>query len=209
MEQWQERLQVFLRIPKHEIGIIGQGKTKIGKQITITTIQSLSKQIELIQNQFGTILVDECHHIPAETFRNTIEKLGTFYLYGLTATPFRKHNDDKLIFTFLGEIISEVVNVEIENFKHTQIVVRNTNLDIPFNSKTDSFETLSKILVHDSERNKLILNDIKTELSKGKQIAIITERKEHIEALYLFLKQSYEVITLSGDDSDAKRKLKW
>ncbi|MCD9577508.1 DEAD/DEAH box helicase [Flavobacterium soyae] len=209
LEQWQERVQAFLGIPKHEIGIIGQGKAKIGKQITIATIQSLPKQTEQIQNQFGTILVDECHHIPAETFRNTIEKLGTFYLYGLTATPFRKYNDDKLIFAFLGEIISEVVSKEIENFKHAQIIVRNTNLEIPFNSKTDNFETLSKILVHDSERNKLILNDIKTELSKGKQIAIITERKEHIKALYLFLKQSYEIITLSGDDSDANKKIKW
>ena len=209
LEQWQERVQVFLGIPKHEIGIIGQGKTKIGKQITIATIQSLSKQIEQIQNQFGTILVDECHHIPAETFRNTIEKLNTFYLYGLTATPFRKYNDDKLIFAFLGDIISEVASNEIENFKHAQIIVRNTDLHVPFNSKMDNFETLSKILVHDSERNKLILNDIKNELSKGKRISIITERKEHIDTLYLFLKQSYEVITLSGDDSDANKKSKW
>ena len=182
---------------------------KIGEQITIATIQSLPKQIEQIQNQFGTILVDECHHIPAETFRNTIEKLETFYLYGLTATPFRKYNDDKLIFAFIGDIISEIANNEIENFKHAQIIVRNTDLDVPFSSKTDNFETLSKILVHDSERNKLILNDIKNELSKGKRITIITERKEHIDTLYLFLKQSYEVITLSGDDTESNRKSKW
>jgi superfamily II DNA or RNA helicase len=209
LEQWQERIQAFLGIPKHEIGIIGLGKTKIGKYITIATIQSLSKQIEQIRNQFGIILVDECHHIPAETFRQTIEKLDTYYLYGLTATPFRKHNDDKLIFAFLGEIISEISTTDIENFKHAQVIVRNTNLNIPFNSKTDSFETLSKILVHDSERNKLIVNDIEDELSKGKRIAIITERKEHIDSLYVFLKQSYELITLSGEDSENSRKSKW
>lgn len=209
LEQWQERIQAFLGIPKHEIGIIGQGKTKIGKQITIATIQSLPKQVEQIQNQFGTILVDECHHIPAKTFRHTIDKLESFYLYGLTATPFRKYNDDKLIFAFLGEIILEISSNEIENFKHAQIIVRNTNLDVPFNSKTDNFEILSKTLVHDSERNKLIIKDIENELSKGKRIAIITERKEHIDTLYLFLKQSYEVITLSGDDSDSIKKSKW
>lgn len=209
LEQWLERVQTFLGIPRHEIGIIGQGKTKIGNHITIATIQSLPKQIENLQNQFGIILVDECHHIPAQSFRKTIEKLKTFYLYGLTATPFRKYNDDKLIFVFLGEVISEVVSAEIENFKHAQIIVKNTNLDVPFNSKTDNFETLSKILVHDSERNKLILNDIKQELSKGKKIAIITERKEHIDTLYLFLNHTYEIITLSGDDSEINRKLKW
>lgn len=209
LEQWQDRIQAFLGIPKHEIGIIGQGKAKMGKQITIATIQSLSKQIEQVQNQFGTILVDECHHIPAETFRSTIEKLETFFLYGLTATPFRKYNDDKLIFAFLGEVISEVTSNEIESFKHAQIVVRNTDLDVPFNSKTDNFETLSKILVHDSERNKLILKDVKSELSKGNRVAIITERKEHIDSLYLFMKQSYEVVTLSGDDSESNKKAKW
>ncbi|AJW62911.1 Type III restriction enzyme, res subunit [Elizabethkingia miricola] len=209
LEQWQERVHAFIGIPKHEIGIIGQGKSKIGKHVTIGTIQSLPKHIEQVKNQFGMILIDECHHIPAETFRNTIGKLDTFYLYGMTATPFRKYNDDKLIFVFLGDIISELVNTEIENFKHAQIIVRNTNLDIPFNSKTDNFETVSKILVHDSERNKLILNDIKVELSKGKRIAIITERKEHIDTLYLFLKQFYEVITLSGDDTENNRKSKW
>lgn len=209
LEQWQERIQAFLAIPKNEIGIIGQGKAKIGKQITIATIQSLPKQIEQVLNQFGTIILDECHHIPAETFRNTIEKLKTFYLYGLTATPFRKYNDEKLIFAFLGEKISEISSNEIENFKHAQIIVKNTNLVVPFNSKTDSFETLSKILVHDSERNKLILNDIKSEILKRKRIAIITERKEHIDTLYLYLKQSYEVVTLSGDDSETIRTHKW
>lgn len=209
LEQWQERIQAFLGIPKHEIGIIGKGKKSIGKQVTIATIQSLSKVAELTQNQFGVILVDECHHIPAETFHNALEKIETYYLYGLTATPFRKYNDGKLIFSYLGDVISEVKSDEIESFKHPQIIVRNTNLDVPFNSKTDNFEILAKILVHDSERNKLILNDINRELSKGKRIVIITERKEHIDTFYLFLKRSYEVITLSGDDSEDNRKSKW
>ncbi|MGI6321581.1 MAG: DEAD/DEAH box helicase [Bacteroidales bacterium] len=74
---------------------------------------------------------------------------------------------------------------------------------------TDNFETLSKILVHDTSRNKLILNDVQTELNQGKKAVIITERKEHIETLNLFLKQSYETITLSGNDTDSSMKAKW
>lgn len=209
LEQWIERVEAFIGIPKQDISIIGQGKIKIGKQITVATIQSLPKHLEEIQNQFGTIIVDECHHIPAETFRNTIEKLNTFYLYGLTATPFRKYNDGKLIFIHLGEIIANIQPTEIENYKQARIIIRNTELDVPYNSKTDNFETLSKILVHDSTRNKLILNDVQTELNQGKKVVIITERKEHIETLYLFLKQSYEVVTLSGEDSENNKKSKW
>lgn len=209
LEQWVERIEVFFGIPKKDIGIIGQGKSKIGKQITVSTIQSLPKQLDKIQNQFGTIIVDECHHIPAETFRNIIEKLNTFYLYGLTATPFRKYNDGKLIFTHLGEMIANIQPTEIENYKQAKIIIRNTELDIPYNSKMDNFEALSKILVHDSSRNKLILKDVQSELNQGKKVVIITERKEHIETLYLFLKQSYETITLSGDDTENSKKTKW
>lgn len=212
-EQWIERIQTFLGIPKHEIGKIGQGKNKAGKRITVAMIQSLSKELENekneIKNSFGTIIVDECHHIPAESFRNTISKLNTFYLFGLTATPFRKYNDGKLIFIHLGEVISEVKPQDIGAHSQTKIIIRNTELDVPFNSKTDNFETLSKILIHDSARNKLILEDVTSELRKGKKAVIITERKEHIDSLYQFLKQSYETITLSGDDSETNRHQKW
>lgn len=209
LQQWAERIEAFLGIPKRDIGIIGQGKSKIGKQITVATVQSLPKQIESIQNQFGTIIVDECHHIPAETFRNTIEKLQAYYLYGMTATPFRKFNDGKMIFTHLGEIIANILPTEIENCKHAKIIIRNTKLDVPHNSKTDNFEALSKILVHDTARNKLIVDNVKTELNHGKKVVVITERKEHIDTLYLFLKQSYEVITLSGEDTETSKKAKW
>lgn len=209
VEQWIERIETFLGIPKSEIGKIGQGKNKIGNRITVATIQSLPKQIGNIETAFGTIIIDECHHIPAETFRSTIEKLHTFYLYGLTATPFRKYSDGKLIFTQIGEIIATIKPNEIESFKQAKIVIHNTELDVPYNSKTDSFETLSKILIHDSTRNKLILKDVKRELNTGKKVVIITERKEHIDSLNQFLKQSYEVVTLSGEDSENNRKSKW
>lgn len=209
LEQWTERIEAFLGIPKKEIGIIGLGKSKLGKQVTVATIQSLPKQLETLQDQFGTIIVDECHHIPAETFRNTIEKLHTYYLYGLTATPFRKYSDGKIIFTHLGEIIANIQPTEVENYKQPKIIIRSTELDIPYNSKIDNFETLSKILVHDSTRNKLILEDLKTELNQGKKAVIITERKEHIDTLCLFVKQLYEVITLSGEDSESSKKDKW
>lgn len=213
-DQWIERIETFLGIPKNEIGKIGQGKTKIGKQITVAMIQSVSKELdkpdgEKLLNAFGTIILDECHHIPAETFRNTISKLQTFYLYGLTATPFLKYNDSKLIFIHLGDVISEIKSNQISTAKKPKIIIRNTDLDVPFNSKTDKFETLSKILVHDSARNKVILQDVINELKSDKKVIIITERKEHIDSLYQYLKQSYEAITLSGEDSESSKNSKW
>jgi superfamily II DNA or RNA helicase len=211
LDQWVERIEAFLGIPKREIGVIGQGKVKIGEKITIGTIQSLPKLAGELgpKPSFGLIVVDECHHVPATTFRDTIGQLHTRYLYGLTATPFRKHSDGRLIFLYLGDIIFEIKPEEIITHRRAKILVRPTPLEVPFNPKTDAFEVLSKILIHDSTRNQLILRDIEKELKAGRKVVVITERKEHIDALYLYLKQRFEVITLSGDDTDHTRHQKW
>ncbi len=200
-----------MKIPKTEIGKIGQGKAKIGKQVTVAMIQSLSKKLDdpEISKTFKTIIIDECHHIPAKSYAATISKLSPYYQYGLTATPFRKNSAGKLIFAHLGELIAKIKPQDIETFKKARVIIRNTNLDVPFNSKTDTFETLSKVLIHDSARNKSIVDDITSEVNSGKRVVVITERKEHITTLYQFLKQKFEVITLCGDDSESDRNLKW
>jgi len=212
-EQWIDRIETFFGIPKKEIGKIGQGKMKIGKQITIALIQTLVKKIENgskeLKSAFGIVIIDECHHIPAKSFREAIHHLSPYYQYGMTATPFRKNNDEKLLFIYLGDIISEIKPHQIETYKKARLTIRNTSLNIPFNSKTDHFETLSKVLIHDSERNILILKDIYYELNKGRKIVIITERKEHIQVLYQYLKTKYEVIHISGEDNVASRNSKW
>ena len=214
VDQWMERIETFLGIPRHEIGRIGQGKSKTGSKITIATIQSLSKELtksegSKLTDLFGTIIVDECHHIPAKTYRESISKLSCYYLYGLTATPFRKYNDGRIIFYHLGDIIIEIKPTEIASYKQAKIIIQNTDLYIPFNSKTDQVETLSKILIHDTDRNNLILNAVVKELIQDRKVVIITERKEHIETLNQYLKQSYETVTLSGDDSATSRSSKW
>lgn len=212
-EQWINRIETFFGIPKREIGKIGQGKIKIGKHITVALIQTLGKKMadkdEQLTTAFGTIIIDECHHIPAKSFREIVHKFSPYYQYGLTATPFRKNNDEKLLFVYLGSIISQINPQDIDHFKKARIIIRDTNLNIPFNSKTDHFEILSKILIHDSERNDLILNDVKYELNIGKKVVLITERKEHVHVLYQYLKSQYEIIPISGEDSATSRTLKW
>lgn len=213
-DQWAERIEAFLGIPKQDIGKIGQGKTKIGKQVTIAMIQSLGKELqkpeaEKLVRSFGIIIVDECHHIAAETFKNAVSLFHSYYLYGLTATPFRKNSDDRLISVHLGEVISEMKSSDKGASEQPEIIIKNTALNVAYNAKTDRFETLSNILIHDSERNKLILKDVTYQLGSGKRVVILTERKEHIETLNQYLKQSFETVTLSGDDSESSRNAKW
>ena len=104
-DQWVDRIQSSLNIPKFQIGSIEGGRCEIGKEITVAMIQSMQTpnlpDTEKLYHAFGTIIVDECHHIPAKTFREIIRNFHSFYLYGLTATPIRKNKDEKLIFMHL------------------------------------------------------------------------------------------------------------
>ena len=133
------------------------------------------------------MIVDECHHIPAKTFREAIGKFQTFYLYGFTATPKRKHNDEKLIYAYLGPCISEVT-MEEKGEVNNQIIIRETQLSVPFDYKEDHYETLSKMLIFDTTRNQQIVDDLLREIHQQKKILVLTERKEHIQVLQLYLK---------------------
>ena len=211
-DQWIERIQSFLKIPKKDIGQIGNQKNKTGKKITVAMIQSLSrlKDFSQISSSFGTIIIDECHHIPAKSFREAIVNFNSFYLYGLTATPKRKNNDEKLIFVYIGNIIHLVNQKEFLSVKgvRPEINIKETGLFVPFDYKTDKYEIISQILIHDTQRNKLIIDDIKANANRFKTIIILTERKSHIDILNLYLKDLYETITIHGSDAESVRKSK-
>lgn len=211
-DQWMERIQSFLKIPKHEIGQIGNQKFKVGKEITVSMIQSLTRSDEIskIAHSFGTIIVDECHHIPAKSFREAIVNFNSFYLYGLTATPKRKNNDEKLIYVYIGNILYNAEQIEQiqQNKTKAEINIRETALYAPFDYKIDKYEDISRILIHDTQRNSLIIDDLEKNVGRFKTVLVLTERKAHVDILNLYLKDKFETITIHGDDSEKSRKSK-
>lgn len=217
LDQWVDRLQTYLGIPKAHIGCFSGTKKKIGKEITVGLLQSFSryKNIGELGDTFGTVIIDECHHIPAKTFREVITHLNPQYLYGLTATPKRKHNDEQLIFVYIGDILATmdaVYQSNTENIvlkkKAPEIVIRETELEIPFQWKTDRFQLLAKIISFDTTRNRLVASDIIAQVKSGNKTLVLSERKEHLEILALCLKGHCETILISGDDSAPQRTSK-
>ena len=214
-DQWIERIQTFLGITKAHIGQYSGTKKKLGKQITVGSLQSLARKGDLseLKDKFGTIIVDECHHIPAATFREVIAQLNPRYIYGLTATPKRKHNDEKLIYVYIGDIIARMEasdNASISDLPRqpVEILIRTTDLAVPFKFTTDNFQLLSKIICFDTARNKMIIEDIMDKVTSEKKVLVLSERKEHLEILSMYLKGKCETIVISGDDSAPSRKSK-
>jgi superfamily II DNA or RNA helicase len=212
-DQWVERIQSFMGIAGPFIGKIGQGQQKIGTHITVAMMQSLSglDSQDPVFNSFGTILVDECHHVPARTFREVIENFHSYYMYGLTATPIRKNNDERLIFIHLGDIIHEITpGPQLTGAERKlNLKVRETNLWVPFDFKIDISERLYQILIHDTGRNELIAEDIKSEVAAGRKVLVLSERRAHLDILNQYLKSNSETLVISGEDSITTRKKKF
>ncbi len=218
--QWLERIESFLNIPKKEIGQICSTKKKVGIKITVAMIQTLHRMDgEEFHNKFGIIVVDECHHLPAKMFRQVITKFNPFYLYGLTATPERKYKDERLIFIYLGEVLHQIKNspqkdslLEIDNYHQSnlKIDIRDTNFDLPFKVTLNNSQLMLKMLVFDTARNTQITLDILNEAKSGSKCLVLTERREHAEVLTAYLNKELETITLTGEltEKNKKEKLK-
>ena len=70
VDQWIERLSSFLGMSKKEIGQIGGGKRRATGKLDIAVIQSLVRKgvVKDLVGDYGHIIVDECHHLSAQSF---------------------------------------------------------------------------------------------------------------------------------------------
>ena len=106
MNQWIERIQQFL--PKARIGKIQGPVIDIDdKDIVIGMLQSLSMKEypASVFDSFGFTIIDEVHHISSEVFSNSLFKLVTKYMLGLSATMNRKDGTTHVFKMFLGDVI--------------------------------------------------------------------------------------------------------
>ena len=214
-DQWLDRIESTLGIPRTKIGQICSTKKSEALPITVAMVQTLARMNDWgrISEKFGTVIVDECHHMPAKMFRNVISMFKGKYLFGLTATPDRKYNDQKLISAYLGPIIhtiikEEVVERQIEgsNAPIDVVIVHQTDIEIPFGTTPRHFPLISKVISNDSHRNAVIVSDIIHEANAGRKCLVLTERKEHVLMLQAYLRKDFETIAFSGDLSARQKK---
>jgi superfamily II DNA or RNA helicase len=92
LDQWRERLSIFLDLPLKSIGQIGAGRRKPTGWIDVAVLQGLNRKgaVEDVVADYGQVIVDECHHISAFSFEQVLRQAKARYVLGLTATPFRK-----------------------------------------------------------------------------------------------------------------------
>jgi DNA excision repair protein ERCC-3 len=101
--QWREELLAHTTLDPDQVGEY-HGGTKEVRPVTIATYRTagMDRHRHLFDSrEWGLIVYDECHHVPAPIHRRTAD-LQTRHRLGTTSTPLREDDDESDIFTLVG-----------------------------------------------------------------------------------------------------------
>jgi superfamily II DNA or RNA helicase len=99
--QWAERIAQFL--PGTTVSFVQGGTCDLSGDVVVAMLQTLVGR-EYAFPGFGMVVVDESHHIAAETFSTAMRGLCCPYSLGLSATPERKDGLTRVMHWFLGPL---------------------------------------------------------------------------------------------------------
>jgi len=210
LNQWIDRIESFLGVPKDEIGIIGGGKKKIGDRITVALVQSLIKRTAEVSPFIGHLLVDECHRTPSRTFTEAVQAFDAKYLTGLSATAYRRDKLSRLIFLYLGDVCHQIepgTLHETGDVLRAEIITRETDFRTGLDPSAEYSRMLSELCA-DAERNNLIASDVAQETRNGEGVCLVlSDRKSHCQTLQSILADDFKLSTdvLTGSLSTMKR----
>ncbi len=198
LKQWQERLAAFLGAGKDVIGVIGGGKSKRTGKVDIAVMQTLSRKGEInpLVEDYGQVIVDECHHVGATSFEAILKRVKARYVLGLTATPVRRDGQQPTIFMQCGPI-RQMAAQPLNAPRDLAIVprLRDTRIDLPDAGIQDVFRHLAC----DQSRTDAIAQEIRDAFRQGRKVLVLTERTEHLDAIQTAIKSDVpEAFVLHG-----------
>ena len=166
-------------------GVITGGEYDV-KRITVATIQSLRRihKTAPILVSFGLIMVDECHHIPAETFLKVVSRFSARYRYGVTATPERRDNLEILMHLALGKTNYRVTH---EDLAASGLLVKPSVawVKTPFRyDYRDDYVNLIQALTEDEVRNKYLVRFCCNLIETTRTVLILSSRVAHCKLLF-------------------------
>jgi len=186
-DQWKQRLLQFTDLKKQQVCIWNSKEKKEKCVVSIGMLQTLSHATNTsrIIDGYGLIIVDECHRVPAASFEPVLRMINARYFIGLTATPYRKDGLDKIITMQCGPILHTMTETDAQKDITKTVIIRETTFRI---KETDGLRAelheIWQAMVTDSERLSLIAADIITALSEKQFPLVLSDRTEHLDALY-------------------------
>ncbi len=206
LQQWVERLAEFLDVGKNRIGRLSGRRKKLTGAVDVALMQSLVRKGEVDDRvaDYGFVIVDECHHVPARSFELVVSRAKARYVVGLTATITRKDGHHPIICLHCGPIRYRAdgrVPTAGQPVSR-RALVRPTGFRPRGEADPDSraeFHRLCSQLIADERRNAAICRDVADCAREDRSPLLLTERVEHLQHLAGRLADAgLEVVSLRG-----------
>lgn len=196
VDGWTQDAKFVFGLRPKQVGLIKAKEFRIGRQITITTIQTLSKlnpmQIRQLHETFGMIIVDEFHHSAAKIY-DMIQYFPARFKIGLTATAMRNDGLVDVLYLHFGGLVYEFQDqANDEDILPVKILIKNA--PTVFNPERKyrydkrkkrpipeqvPISTIRKATSFDEKFNWMLTTDILKEYRDGKSCVVFTHEKEH------------------------------
>jgi len=190
LEQWLEGLSTFFELKSKVIGRMGGGQWKPTGALDVAIIQSLVRKgiVKDKVGEYGHLVVDECHHLSAQSFEQVVRRAKARYVTGLSATLTRKDGHHPVIFMQCGPVRHHVdakQQAADRPFQHV-VLVRPTSfrpLEPADPEARIQFQDLYRELIADDRRNQVICHEVVQAVREGRSPLVLTERNEHLDDL--------------------------
>ena len=177
--------------------------------VVCASIQSVAQNIEQFKpDDFGYIIIDECHHGTANTYKKLLGYFKPKFTLGLTATPERTDGEDLLeLFRNVAHKLDLKTAVEIGELTSVRCIRIKTNVDLSTvrinGIKYYSQDLESKLYV--PERNRIII-DTYLQYVKNKKTVVFCASVKHAEEISrLFNENGVSCEAVSGNLNNTER----
>ena len=208
LDQWSDRLQNFLGLSKNEIHVLGKARYP-DAPVALGMFPTLARSEfpEALLAKYGHVIIDECHHVPAASFEAAMKCCTARYILGLTATPNRKDGLQKILFLQCGPIRHRIDLDHSEEQSRT-VFVREFSLRLPAEQDRLPIHQIWEHLIQSGERNRAIASDVSSALKEQRFCALLSDRKEHLNALESLLREKWPEESVYRIDGSTNQKLR-
>jgi hypothetical protein len=170
-------------------------------------IQSLKAvdDLEGFFRDYGLIVIDECHHLPAFSFEAAVRRAPVRHFLGLTATPYRRDGLQEIVTMQCGQVRHRIASSESPAGEvKLELVVRETELAFLGTTEQPIHEVF-RLLVEDERRTAFVCDDVLTAFAEGRRCLVLSQWKQHCHALAAEQLQSKGVLPLMLEGGLGKR----
>jgi len=188
-DQWSNELKAL--VPGIRIGRIQGEKCDVGPEfdVSIAMIQTICSRTFIAGtfNHFGFAIFDEVHHLAAEHFSQTLQRVHCPKMLGLTATPKRNDGLSKVFTWYLGSIVYQIARrpkddtVRVECLRYTDTSDEYTDVKRDWSGKAIRACMINKIAEY-GPRTAAIIDWVAPCLEEeGRRLLVLSDRREHLK----------------------------